>query len=146
MDAITAPALLALAVGLIGLAACAAAMAQVLPSPGWLDWLRRRDRRVGVPPTSLERGGRRVVTGASAADRLGNPRPPARRPALRPDVLRRERERLTAEESRRIVERLADEDPARLAGVVGALLASDAEHSPNDQRDVRRRGRREGTR
>lgn len=125
MDAVTAPAIVAFAVGLIGLGACAAAMAQVLPGPGWLSVFRRRPRGDGELEVRQARHSRRVVTGASAADRLDPDRRPARPPAFRPDVLRRERERLTAEESRRIVERLADEDPARLAGVVGALLASD---------------------
>lgn len=123
MDQATLPAIGALVVGATGLTACWLAMARSLPTitVGW--WRRSRAARRSRLVTQPSR--RRVVTGASAADRqLGEVRP-ARHPALRPDVLRRERERLGLAESRRIVEQALADDPKRLADAIERLLAED---------------------
>ena len=44
---------------------------------------------------------------------------------MRPDVLRRERERIDAAATRRCIDQMADEHPEVLAEVVGELLAQD---------------------
>ena len=44
---------------------------------------------------------------------------------MRPDVLRRERERIDAAATRRFIDQMADEHPEVLAEVVGELLAQD---------------------
>ncbi len=141
MEPATFTAIAALVIGVIGLAVCALAMAHVLPDrpPGW--WWRVRDRwqqRRAPDPADEPR---RVVTGASAADRLTPDARPARHPALRPDILRRERQRLSAEAARRIVTQLADDDPARIAGVVDELLAEDRRQALDEQRPRRTRRR-----
>ncbi|MEM1333574.1 MAG: hypothetical protein AAGG08_08970 [Actinomycetota bacterium] len=135
MESLTIPAVAALGIGAVGLVVCALWMAQLLPASArtwWREITRSWARRRGP----LEPGARRVVTGRPASERLEMFERPARQPALRPDVLRRERSRLSAAESRRFIEQMADDEPERLAGVVGELLAQD------DDGAGRRRGQR----
>lgn len=126
VESLSAPALVAFAIGAIGLIGCTLAMSQVLP-PATRDWRRRlfsrriRDRHEAEPETAR----RRIVTGPSAAERLAGGTRPPRQVGFRPDVLRRERERLAAVESRRAVEQLFEDDVERLAQVVGHLVAQD---------------------
>ncbi len=129
-----APALLLLGIGLIGLAGCTIVTSQVLPPmpSGWRTRLSWRRRRTG--PVEPSGAARRVVTGPPAAARLASDSRPARRAAFRPDVLRRERELLSIAESRRAIEQLADDDPERLASVVGLLLAQDGFDDPTSER------------
>jgi len=66
-----------------------------------------------------------VVTGAPAAERPKTDAGPARHLPLRPDVLRRERERIAIAESRRIIEQALEQDPERLAELIAQLLEQD---------------------
>lgn len=130
MDSSTLPATLALLVGLLVLLACSAVMSQLLPDSArawWRRWSARSQRPTDPDLESESPPRRRGLTGVLAADRVRPVAAPARQPALRPDVLRRERERLSAAESRRVIEEMADDDPARLAALVGELLAADRE-------------------
>lgn len=127
MDTTTVPAAVAFVVGAIGLFVCVVSMSHAMPTrgstfgDGWRRLRRPRGRRLAADESTS----RRIVTGAPAADRLSPDARPARHPAMRPDVLRRERERLSTEEARRVVAQYVDDDPETLAGVVDQWLADD---------------------
>lgn len=123
VDDLAPPAIAALSVGIVGLAACSLAMSHVLPRTRRRLWRRRH--RPAWSTSAMKRSSRRVVTGASALERHADGRPPARLSALQPDVLRQDRERLGVADSRRAIEQALDTDPTRLAEVVQRMIAED---------------------
>ncbi|MEM9041887.1 MAG: hypothetical protein AAGD33_18510 [Actinomycetota bacterium] len=84
---------------------------------------------VASPAARRATATRAPIAGMPARSRLdtaGDPSMrPSRQPAMRPDVLRRERERIDAAATRRFIDQMADEHPEVLAEVVGELLAQD---------------------
>lgn len=97
-----------------GLPGTAARRARVPSSPAARRAASARSPIAGVPARA------RIDVGGAAS-----PVRPSRQPAMRPDVLRRERERIDAAATRRFIDQMADEHPEVLAEVVGELLARD---------------------
>ncbi len=125
-------ALVIFALGVVGLVVCNLAVGYTVPMELLERWRRRTPRRPSTPESSS--GRRRVITGATAAERLGAVDQPARQTAFRADDLRRERHKLAVAESRRTVEEMLEHDPERLAKVVDHWLAQDRLDIADDAR------------